>query len=61
MIAYRAEFDDGLVTENESEEELDKSIKFYCSRRGFLQTEKRKMVKKLQVEWKTTTQKSKTL
>ncbi len=60
MIAYRAEFDDGLVTENESEEELNNSIKFYCSRRGFLQTEKRKVIKQLQVEWKTDMQKSKT-
>ena len=52
MIAYRAEFDDGLVIENESESELRKSINFYCSRPGFLQTTNRKVVKKCLVEWK---------
>jgi hypothetical protein len=51
MIAYRAEFDDGLVIENESKANLEESIEFYCSRPGFLRTENRKSVKTCQVEW----------
>ena len=53
MIAHRAEFDDGLVIETESESDLQKSINFYCSRPGFLQTTKRKVVNICLVEWAT--------
>lgn len=51
MIAHRAEFDDGLVIENESKILLEQSIKYLCSKPGFLQTENRKLVKKCLVEW----------